>query len=318
VFVKQQAMHIPDGFLSFIVSLILWLISLFVIFLAVHKYDKEKDYEKLPLMGVLAAVIFAAQLLNFHVVGGTSGHLLGATLATMLIGPWDAILVMTSVICVQAVIFQDGGLLALGANIFNMAVVGVFVSYVVYVILKKIIPNGKWAIGIIGFIAGWCSVFIAALAAALELAASGTFPANITVPAMGSIHALIGIGEGLITFAVLLALANINKGLLLNLKKPKPLDRFIFIGGIILALLLATLSPLASKDPDGLEKVAANLGFLSRAKESFYRLIPDYLFPGIQDKKIATIIAGVLGVALIVSAALLAYRRNTNKMKNKR
>ncbi|MHB8808068.1 MAG: energy-coupling factor ABC transporter permease [Anaerolineaceae bacterium] len=310
MFVKQQLMHIPDGFLSLILSLILWIISLIVIFVALKQYAKEKNNQKLPLMGVLAAVIFAGQMLNFNVVGGTSGHLLGAALATILVGPWEAVLVLTSVVTVQAVIFQDGGLLALGANIFNMAVIGVAVSYAAYTVLNKVIKKGKWAFGIKGFIAGWCSIFIAALAAALELAISGTSPANIAVPAMGSIHALIGIGEGLITFAALVFIATTKKEMLEQTEeKSKSIDRSILIGGIGFALLLAVFSPLASAYPDGLEKVAEDLGFLSKGQGPLYNIIPDYAFPGIQDEKLATIVAGVLGVVLIASVALFTYRK---------
>lgn len=312
MFVKTQAMHIPDGFLSLILSLILWAISLVVIMIAVKQYAKEKNNQKLPLMGVLAAVIFAGQMLNFNVVGGTSGHLLGAALATILVGPWEAVLVMTSVVTVQALIFQDGGVLALGANIFNMAVIGVAVSYATFTLFGKVIRKGKWATAVKGFLAGWCSIFIAALAAALELAISGTSPANIAVPAMGGIHALIGIGEGLITFAALVMVANTKKELLDQPGKPRSIDRSILIGGIVLALLLAVLSPLASANPDGLEKVAENLGFLSKAQGPFYSVIPDYMFPGIHDEKLATIAAGVLGVLLIASVALLTARRKKN------
>ena len=312
MFVKNQAMHIPDGFLSFILSLILWAISLVVIVIAVRQYAKEKNNQKLPLMGVLAAVIFAGQMLNFNVVGGTSGHLLGAALATILVGPWEAVLVMTSVVTVQALIFQDGGLLALGANIFNMAVIGVAVSYAVYTLVNKVIRKGKWATGLKGFLAGWCSIFIAALAAALELAISGTSPANIAVPAMGGIHALIGIGEGLITFAALMMVTNTKKELLDQPGEPRSIDRSVLIGGIVLALLLALLSPLASANPDGLEKVAENLGFLSKAQGPFYSIIPDYMFPGIHDEKLATIAAGVLGVLLIASVVLLTARGKKN------
>lgn len=312
MFVKNQAMHIPDGFLSLILSLILWAISLVVIVIAVRQYAKEKNNQKLPLMGVLAAVIFAGQMLNFNVVGGTSGHLLGAALATILVGPWEAVLVMTSVVTVQALIFQDGGLLALGANIFNMAVIGVAVSYAVYTLVNKVIRKGKWATGFKGFLAGWCSIFIAALAAALELAISGTSPANIAVPAMGGIHALIGIGEGLITFAALMMVTNTKKELLDQPGEPRSIDRSVLIGGIVLALLLALLSPLASANPDGLEKVAENLGFLSKAQGPFYSIIPDYMFPGIHDEKLATIAAGVLGVLLIASVVLLTARGKKN------
>ncbi len=315
MFVKQQLMHIPDGFLSLILSLILWIVSLIVIFLAIRQYAKEKNNQKLPLMGVLAAAIFAGQMLNFNVVGGTSGHLLGAALATILVGPWEAILVLTSVVSVQALIFQDGGLLALGANIFNMAVVGVAVSYAVYTLLNKLIKKGKWAIGMKGFMAGWCSIFIAALAAALELAISGTSPANIAVPAMGSIHALIGIGEGLITLAALMFIATTKKEMLEQSEKTKSIDKSILIGGIIVALLLAVLSPLASSYPDGLEKVAEDLGFLSKGQGPLYNIIPDYVFPGIHDEKLATIIAGVLGVLLIASVALFTYHGKKNSTK---
>ena len=318
MFVKQQLMHIPDGFLSLILSLILWIISLIVIFVALKQYAKEKNNQKLPLMGVLAAVIFAGQMLNFNVVGGTSGHLLGAALATILVGPWEAVLVLTSVVTVQAVIFQDGGLLALGANIFNMAVIGVAVSYAAYTVLNKVIKKGKWAFGIKGFIAGWCSIFIAALAAALELAISGTSPANIAVPAMGSIHALIGVGEGLITFAALTFIATTKKEMLEQTEeKSKSIDRSILIGGIGFALLLAVFSPLASAYPDGLEKVAEDLGFLSKGQGPLYNIIPDYAFPGIQDEKLATIAAGVLGVVLITSVALFTYRGKKNSTQKK-
>ena len=312
MFVKQQLMHIPDGFLSLILSLILWVVSLVVIFLAVKHYAKESDKQKLPLMGVLAAVIFAGQMLNFNVVGGTSGHLLGAALATILVGPWEAVLVITSVVTVQAVIFQDGGLLALGANIFNMAVIGVTVSYAVYTVLNKVIRKGKWAFGVKGFIAGWCSIFIAALAAALELAISGTSPANIAVPAMGSIHALIGIGEGLITLAALMFIATSKKEILEQPENKKLIDKSILVGGLVIALLLAVLSPLASAYPDGLEKVAEDLGFLSKGQGPLYNIIPDYAFPGIHNEKLATIVAGVIGVVLIASVALFTYRKKDN------
>ena len=111
-------MHIPDGFLSVTISIVFWIISIAVIAYSLKRVNKELGERQVPLMGVLAAAIFAGQMLNFTVAGGTSGHLVGAALATILLGPWAAILVMTSVVSVQALIFQDGGLLALGANIF--------------------------------------------------------------------------------------------------------------------------------------------------------------------------------------------------------
>ncbi len=141
-------------------------------------------------MGVLAAAIFAGQMLNFAVAGGTSGHLMGAAIAAILLGPWAAILVLTTVVGVQALIFQDGGLLVLGANIFNMAVIGVSVAYMAYQTVQKLSGGRKWGIFVGGFLAAWLSIVIASLAAALELAVSGTSPANLAVPAMAGIHAI--------------------------------------------------------------------------------------------------------------------------------
>ncbi len=191
-----KPMHIPDGFLSVPVALLCWVVAGFVIAIALRKTSRSLGERQVPLMGVLAAAIFAGQMLNFSITGGTSGHLLGAALACILLGPWPAVIVMTTVVSVQALLFQDGGMLALGANLFNMAVVGVFVSYAVYNLLRSILRNNRWGLWLSGFLAAWSSIFVAALACALQLALSGTSPANIAVPAMGSIHALIGLGEG--------------------------------------------------------------------------------------------------------------------------
>ncbi len=198
-----QPMHIPDGFLSTLVSVIFWVVSVIAVAYALRRVGKDLGERQVPLMGVLAAAIFAGQMLNFSVTGGTSGHLLGAALATILLGPWAAVIVLTSVVSIQALIFQDGGLLALGANLFNMAVIGVAVSYFVYTSIRRIARGRSWGIFIGGAAAAWLSIVIASLACALELALSGTSPANISVPAMGGIHMLIGIGEGLITIGAL-------------------------------------------------------------------------------------------------------------------
>lgn len=317
MFIKQQLMHIPDGFLSLILSLILWIISIAAIFMAIRQFSKGENSHKLPLMGVLAAAIFAGQMLNFNVVGGTSGHLLGAALATILLGPWEAVLVMTSVVSVQAIIFQDGGLLALGANIFNMAVIGVSVSYAVSQLLGKLFKKGKWSLGIKGFLSGWTSIFIAALAAGLELAISGTSPANVAVPAMAGIHALIGLGEGLITLAALLFVSSTKKEMVNDSEPGKGFDRSVLIGGIIIALVLAVFSPLASSHPDGLEKVAEDLGFLSLDSGPLYEIIPDYTFPGIHNENLATIVAGVVGVVLIASVSLISGKKKKNSTQEK-
>src|SRR5512137_2383133 len=147
------AMHIPDGFLSIQVSVLLWLITLLVVGYALKRVGADLGERQVPIMGVLAAAIFAGQMLNFAVAGGTSGHLIGAALATILLGPWAATLVLTCVITIQALIFQDGGLLVLGANIFNMAIVGVTVAYMTFRTLRRLIGHRTWGLFVSGFLA---------------------------------------------------------------------------------------------------------------------------------------------------------------------
>jgi cobalt/nickel transport system permease protein len=307
-------MHIPDGFLSVAVSVILWLIIIPVIAYALRRVSTELDERKIPLMGVLAAAIFAGQMLNFAVAGGTSGHLMGAAIAAILLGPWAATLVMTVVVSVQALIFQDGGLLVLGANIFNMAVIGVAVSYAVYQTFQRLARGQKWGIFVGGFVAAWLSIEIAALAAALELALSGTSPANIAILAMGGIHALIGIGEGLITVGALAFIYASRPDLLDSQNKRQGSSALVWIVGLLIAVALTVLSPLASAHPDGLEWVAKQNGFLQAARNPAYNIIPDYILPGISNEALATILAGIIGVLLVFGSALaIAYLRRTRQ-----
>jgi cobalt/nickel transport system permease protein len=305
-----QPMHIPDGFLSILVSVVFWVLSAIAVGFALRRVGKDLGERQVPLMGVLAAAIFAGQMLNFSVTGGTSGHLLGAALATILLGPWAAVVVLTSVVSIQALIFQDGGLLALGANLFNMAVIGVAVSHFVYSSVQKLARGRKWGIFVGGFAAAWLSIVVASLAAALQLALSGTSPANISVPAMGGIHMLIGVGEGLITVGALAFLYASRRDLFhIGEAAPKG-SKAIWVGGLSIAALLAVLSPLASAHPDGLEWVAGQKGFLEAARAPLYNLIPDYVFPGISNGVLATIVAGVLGLLLVFGVAMgVAYMR---------
>jgi cobalt/nickel transport system permease protein len=206
-------MHIPDGFISVGTAVATYAGSAGAIAYSVRRSNQELHERQVPLMGVMAAFIFAAQMINFRVAAGTSGHLFGGALVAILLGPWAGTLVLTAVLAVQALVFQDGGLLALGANVFNMAVVGVWSAYGLYALLGRLMPGRRGAM-VSGFLAAWASVVIAALLAALELALSGTSPLGVVAPAMGLIHMLIGVGEGLITVAVLAFVAATRKDLL--------------------------------------------------------------------------------------------------------
>lgn len=192
-------MHIPDGYLSLPVWGTLDVVSVGTVGLAVRRVNRSLTPERIPLMGVTAAFIFAAQMINFPVAVGTSGHLLGACLAGILLGPWAAILVMTTVFGVQCLLLQDGGLLALGANLFNMGVLGAVLGSGLYAALRRVAPGAAWP----AVAAAWVSVMAGALATAIELWVSGAGSAAVLFPAMLGVHALIGIGEGAITLAAL-------------------------------------------------------------------------------------------------------------------
>lgn len=211
---EPAGMHIPDGFVSAPVAVAGYVVAAAVLAVAVRRTNRDLQEKVIPLMGVMAAFIFAAQMMNFPVAGGTSGHMIGAALAAILLGPWAAVIVMTCVVGVQALIFQDGGLAALGANTLNMAVVAVAVSYPVYRLLA-LLGNGRPASRYIaGFAAAWLSVECAALFTTFELALSDTSPLEVALPAMVGVHALIGIGEGLITVAALAFITATRRDLL--------------------------------------------------------------------------------------------------------
>jgi cobalt/nickel transport system permease protein len=307
VWLSTTAMHIPDGFLSLVVALAFWVVAVVFVGYALSRLRTGLAERQVPMMGILAAVIFAGQMLNFSVTGGTSGHLLGAALSSIVLGPWPAVVIMTCVVSVQALVFQDGGLLALGANIVNMAVVGVFVAWGVYRLIRKFTPEKNWSLLLAGFLAAWTSIEVASLVAAMQLALSGTSPADVAVPAMGGIHALIGIGEGLITVGALAFLMAARPGLLKE-KGSAGESRLVWIGGLVIAVLLAVISPLASAHPDGLEWVAEQTGFLNSAQGPVYEIIPDYALPGVSNEALATIAAGVLGIGIVLLAALLLSR----------
>ncbi len=201
-FQPRIALHVPDGFLNAPVLTITWLISIGLIALALNRVQAEYQDRAVPLMGVCAAFIFAAQMINFPIPGGTSGHLLGGTLAGALLGPWAGSLVMVVVFIVQGVVFQDGGITAMGANIFNMGLIGTFGGYYIFRTIRYAIGRDKLSGMVVGTsVAAWLSVVVAAAFCALELAMSGTVPLNVAMSAMVGWHIFIGIGEALITVA---------------------------------------------------------------------------------------------------------------------
>ena len=207
-------MHAPDGFFSVPVAVVMWVIAIVVIAISVRRVGHSFDERAIPLMGVTAAFIFAAQMINFPVVGGTSGHLLGAVLAAILLGPWAGTLVMASVIAVQSLLFQDGGLLAMGANIVNMGLIGTIGGYAIYRTVAGLLGGEERGRMPAAAIAAWSAVMLGAAATSFELAISGTTTLALVLPAMLGTHALIGVGEALITVGALALIKNARPDLL--------------------------------------------------------------------------------------------------------
>jgi cobalt/nickel transport system permease protein len=207
-------LHAPDGFLTVPVSVAMWAVTLAVLAFSVSRAGRTLDERAVPLMGVTAAFIFAAQMFTFPIAGGTSGHLLGAVLAAVLLGPWAATLVMASVISVQALVFQDGGLLVLGANIFNMGIVGTLGGFAIYRVLCRLLGGEERGRLPAAAVAAWSVVVIGATTMAIELAISGTSPLAVALPVMSGVHVVIGVGEAVITVAALSLIRSVRPDLL--------------------------------------------------------------------------------------------------------
>jgi cobalt/nickel transport system permease protein len=297
-------LHIPDGFLSPAVSIVGWALAIAAIGFALRQTRGQLGSRQIPLMGVLAAFIFAAQAINFPVAGGTSGHLLGGTLAAIILGPWAAVLVMTAVIGVQALLFQDGGLLVLGFNIVNMGVLTAFTGHFTYQALKRVMGQGRHSLLLAGALGAWASVMVGAAATAVELAASGTSPMGVALPAMAGVHALIGVGEALITVGALAFIYASRRDLLdIGELAPAQATANWVIAGLGIALVVAAFSFAASPAPDGLERVAEDAGFLSNALDPVYRLLPDYTIPFVSNELVSGVLAVVLGTLVVFGLA---------------
>lgn len=309
ILLRPEALHIPDGFLSVPVSIVGWLLAVIIIGYTLRKTRDHLGERQIPVLGVLAAFIFAAQAINFPVAGGTSGHLLGGVLAAIVLGPWPAVLVMTAVIGLQALLFQDGGLLVMGWNIFNMGILTIMTGSLVYRLLNDWFGRNRTSLIVGGALGAWLSVEIAAIATAVQLAASGTTPLNVGLPAMIGVHALIGIGEAIITVGALLLIHSTRPDLL-KMGETAPGQRSArWVGiGLALAVVVAVFSFTASGSPDGLERVAEDQGFITTAQDSLYNIFPDYTLSFIGDEALSGILAVVLGTLLVFGFLYLVGR----------
>ncbi len=308
-------MHAPDGFLEPWVAVVTALISLAVMAVALRSATRELGDRQVPLAGVAAAFIFAAQMFNFPVASGTTGHLLGGALAAILLGPWVGSLVVAIVVVVQALVFADGGLTALGYNVLNMAIVPAFGGWAVYWPVRTVLPrNGAGVIGATAIACG-VSVVLSSIAFSLEwlFGATAPVPFDTVFAAMVGVHTLIGVGEGLISAMVVAAVLAARPDLVVGARdldaaqvadRPRVGARAFAIGGVLVAVFFAAVvSQFAASDPDGLEKVAEDEGFIASARDHDFgdSVFADYATRGIDNEELSLAIAGITGVVLTLA-----------------
>ncbi len=248
-------MHMPDGFLSNPMAISLNVVSAANVWYAARRTKIDLSGRMVPMMGMLAAFVFAAQMLNFPVLGGTSGHLIGGSLLAILLGPMAGSLAMTTVIVAQALFLQDGGLVALGANIFNIGVVTSMSGYAIFRLLGGDVRGGR-RLFLAGFLAGWSSLVISAAFCALELGLSGAIPLRIALMTMVGYHAAVGILEGMLTAGVLNFLHRVRPDLMAidGLSKFRMPD---WIGAVLFVAIPGAILVMAGSSslPDPLEKL---------------------------------------------------------------
>ena len=299
-------MHIPDGFIDLKTAATSAALVGAGLTYALRQVRKEMPPRRIPMLGLGSAFVFTAQMVNFPVIGGTSGHLVGGALIAALLGVPAALVVLTTVLLTQCLIFADGGVTALGANIFNMGIVAPAVGIAVFRLLSGMMPSLRGRVAALAF-AGWCSTVAAAIACAGQLAWSKTVAWPVAFPAMTGIHMLIGIGEGAISALVYYAVARTRPDLVKD--GAGPVGRGFLVYGSLAALGIALFAaPFACPWPDGLDSVAARLGFEHAAHQTITAPLAEYHIPGIAIDGLSTAVAGVAGAAIAFCLALLLSR----------
>lgn len=304
---RSLTMHIPDGLLSAPICVVSGTAAAGAVAYSLKRLSGALGDRLVPLMGVMAACVFAGQMVNFPVPGGTSGHLMGGVLAAVMLGPWAATVAITLVLVVQCFLFGDGGVTALGANVLNLAVAGAMIGYLVYVPVRRAV-SGIAGIVIGAVTAAWLSVILAAGLCSLEVALSGRIPLGVVLPTMLLVHSWIGIGEALITGLTLSYVVQTRPDLIYGVAAsdsvPIRVGQLAGAGLVVALVVVVFLAPLASSAPDGFESVAAAEGFAQLEKEGgLPALFPDYRMPGVSTLWLATSLSGAAGVAAVAGIA---------------
>jgi len=282
-------MHIPDGYLDMKIAVLFFILSAIVIAISLKKI---KNFNT-PLIGTISAAIFAAQMLNWPIPGGTSAHFVGGAFAGIILGPYAGCLAMTAVLVIQSFVYGDGGLISLGANIWNMAVVNVFSGYLIYQVLRR------YGEKLASFIAGWLGITLAGISAGIQLGVSVSFKyaLPVAVLTMGFWHALLGIIEGLITSAVVSYISVHSPYIIKESVDKKVVIAIVSL--VILSPIFAYSSEMVNYS-EPLENTAKVLGVTEIQK--YTGIFPDYSIPGLGYIGTISGIVGVLILLLIAKA----------------
>ena len=315
VFVYNFNMHVPDGFINAQVSAATGVISLGTLWAYIRNAKNLVADKLIALTGMMSALIFVLQMINFPIAAGTSGHLLGGALAVIVLGPSLGVICISIVVVIQSLLFADGGLSALGVNVLNMAIITSLTGWFTITLWKKLFGESQFTLISGSVIAGLLSVVFSSIAFVLEYAIGGTVsvPLGNVLIAMISTHLLIGLGEGIITALIVSLLLRVRSDLVyVNSKKNKSNTLSTSYGVLIALILSLTLvTPYASSSPDGLESVASDFGF--EETDGVVLLLEDYGISSINNNFVSTTLSALLGVLAIAGLGTLFFRNKSGK-----
>ena len=309
-------MHVPDGFMNVTMSAATGVISFGTLWAYIRSAKDLIADKFIALTGMMSALIFVLQMINFPVAAGTSGHLLGGALAVIVLGPRLGLICLSVVVIIQSLLFADGGLSALGVNVLNMAIVTSATSWFIVKYWIKFVGKNKTSIVTVSVLAGILSVVFSSIAFTIQYAIGGTIsiPVGTVLIAMVTTHLIIGLGEGIITALIITLLMRVRPDLVYAYDRSDENTTKVSFYGlfIILILLLSLITPFASSSPDGLESVAEEFGFTQT--EGIVLLLDDYGINAINNNFLSTILSAILGVTVVaVIFNLIITRRKSGK-----
>ena len=309
-------MHVPDGFMNVTMSAATGVISFGTLWAYIRSAKDLVADKFIALTGMMSALIFVLQMINFPIAAGTSGHLLGGALAVIVLGPRLGLICLSVVVIIQSLLFADGGLSALGVNVLNMAIVTSATSWFIVKYWIKFIGKNKTSIVSVSVLAGILSVVFSSIAFTIQYAIGGTIsiPVGTVLLAMVTTHFIIGFGEGVITALIITLLIRVRPDLIYAYERNDENTTKVSFYGlfIILILLLSLVTPFASSSPDGLESVAEEFGFTQT--DGIVLLLDDYGISAVNNDFISTVLSALLGViVLAIMFNLIISRRKSGK-----